>query len=249
MHKYTKIFNIPYYEGDKEGYIRPINILKYFGETSGEETQKLLEENDIELDYGWMLYRWNVEIIEYPKVKESVQVKSWISKLDRFYAFREFTLSDENGKIVAKASTVWLCIDMNRKRPIRIPEEYSDTVNVSGNANFNNFYDFKEELDINSYIDLKVRRSDIDYNNHVNNAEYLSWILESMTEDIYNDYRLSKFEIIYKKEIKYIDTISTGFILDSRKDGNLEFTHVIVDSNKEEHALSKTKWIKKSFKK
>lgn len=245
MKKYTKKFSIPYYDGDKDGYIKPINILKYFGETSGEETNRLLSENEHTLNYGWMLYRWKVEIIKHPKVKEDVKVKTWVSKLDRFYAFREFVLLDKDENIIVKASTVWLCVDMNKKRPIRIPKVYSESMDILGEPNFKSFYDFKGDFKINTYADFKVRRSDIDYNNHVNNTKYLSWILESMTEDVYNDYRLSEFEIIYKKEIKYGEVISTGFILDSREDESLSFIHIITDQNKEEeHSFGRTKWIK-----
>lgn len=246
MHKYFKKINIPFYDSDIDGYVRPINILKYFGETTSEETDKLIDENEVDFSFGWMLYRWKVEIIEYPKAKDDVQVNTWISKLDRFYAFREFTLTDEIGRTMVKASTVWLCIDMSKKRPIRIPKEYSEVMEEVGEANFKNFSDFKDLPEIDSYSDFKVRRSDIDSNNHVNNAKYLSWIVESMTEDIYNDYRLSEFEIIYKKEIKYGDVISTGFALDSRESGFLEFNHIITDFHKQkEHAFGKTKWIKK----
>lgn len=247
MHKYIKEFNIPYYDGDKLGYIRTVNILKYFGEASAQQTEEFLMSNEIiDVNYGWMLYRWKVEINEYPQVKKDVYVKTWVSKLDRFYAFREFTLSDKDGNIIVKASTVWLCVDMNKKRPIKIPKEYLEGIKIINEANFKEFYDFKEDLNINSYIDFKIRRSDIDYNNHVNNTQYVSWIIESMTEDIYKDYLLSEFEIIYKKEIKYGDIISAGFNLDNREDGCLNFTHKITDVKKnEEYALGKTKWIKR----
>lgn len=246
MDKYTKYFSVPYYDVNKEGYIEEINILKYFGETSSEETDKLLEENEATENFGWMLYRWKVEINRYPEVKENVSVKTWVSKLDRFYAYREFSMTDTNGNIVAKASTVWICVDMKKKRPIRIPKDYSDQMNILGNPNFEEFSPFKGELDIDSYSDFKVRRSDIDYNQHVNNTKYLSWLLESIPEDIYNNYRLCEFEIIYKKEIKYGDVISTGFQIESEDDESIEFTHIITDYNKtEEHSFGKTRWNKR----
>lgn len=246
MNRFTKKINIPYYDGDKNGNIRPENILKYFGETSSEETEKLVVEKEIEYEFGWMLYRWKVEILDYPKVKEDVYVKTWVSKLDRFYAFREFALLDKDENLMAKASTVWLCIDMDKKRPIRIPDEYSDNMQILGDPNFKSFYDFKDDLNIDSFIDFTVRRSDIDYNNHVNNTHYLEWIVESMTEDIYNNYNLSAFEIIYKKEIKYGDAIATGFVLESRDAGVLVFNHLISDFDREEeHAFGKTTWTKR----
>lgn len=245
MDRYTKQFTVPYYDVDKRGYIEEINILKYFGETSSEETDRLLKENEETKDFGWMLYRWKVEIIRYPEVKEDVSVKTWISKLDRFYAYREFTMKDSKGNIVARASTVWICVDMNKKRPIRIPKDYSDQMNIFGDPNFEEFSGFKGEVDIETYSDFKVRRSDIDYNQHVNNTKYLSWLLESIPEDIYNNYRLYEFEIIYKKEIKYGDIISTGFQIESEDHRGVEFTHIITDYDKtEDHSFAKTKWAK-----
>ncbi len=246
MNKYTKEINIPFYDGDANGNIRAENILKYFGEASSEETEKLVTEKDIKFNFGWMLYRWKVEIIEYPRVKEDVYARTWVSKFDRFYAFREFALLDKDKRILAKASTVWLCIDMDKKRPVRIPSEYSENIYGLDEPNFKNFYDFKDPLDINEFSKFKVRRSDIDYNNHVNNTKYLSWMIESMPDEIYDDYKLSYFEIIYKKEVRYGDTISTGFELETREDGILNFKHMISDFDGEVHSLGRTRWIKKN---
>lgn len=246
MNKYIKKINIPFYDGDSDGNLRAENILKYFGEASSEETEKLVAEKDIKFNFGWMLYRWKVEINEYPRVKEDVYARTWVSKFDRFYAFREFDLLDKDKRLIARASTVWLCIDMDKKRPVRIPDEYSKNTYELGEANFKTFYDFKDSLYINEISKFKVRRSDIDYNNHVNNTKYLSWMIESMTDEIYNDYKLSSFEIIYKKEVKYGDTISTGFLLESREDGILKFNHMISDFDGEVHSLGRTRWIKKN---
>lgn len=246
MDKYTKKFKIPYYDGDKYGYIRSVNILKYFGETSSEETDILLEGSEDIKDFGWMLYRWKVEILRYPTTQEKVEVDTWVSKVDRFYAYREFTMTDEEGGLLASASTVWIGVDMKRKRPIRIPKTYSDKMAIIGQANFDDFSDFREELKIEDYSDFKVRRSDIDSNEHVNNTKYLSWLIESVPEDIYREYDLLEFEIIYKKEIKYGDIISTGFEIESEDDDSISFKHVIKSCDKsEEHSFGKTRWIKK----
>lgn len=246
MNKYTKQFKIPYYDVDKEGNIEEINILKYFGETSSEETDNLLEESEKTENFGWMLYRWKVEIVRYAKVKEDVSVKTWVSKVDRFYAYREFTMTDAKGHILAKASTVWIGVDMVKKRPIRIPKDYSNQMNILGDPNFEDFSAFKEEVHIDDYSDFKVRRSDIDYNQHVNNTKYLSWLLESIPDNIYDNYKLYGFEIIYKKEIKYGDIISTGFQLESEDDERVDFTHIITDYDKsEEHSFGKTIWKKR----
>lgn len=246
MGKYRKVYHIPYYDTDKEGRITPYNILKYFGETSASQTDEFLLDVEEEVsNYGWMLYRWKVKINKYPKAKEKVYIETWISQLDRFYAYREFVILNEDNKVLGVASTVWLMVDMTKKRPVRIPNTFIEGSKIINERNFSEFENFKEKLDIKNHIDFKVRRNDIDYNNHVNNTKYLLWIIEAVPNNIYENYTLGEFEIIYKKEIKYGDTISSGYVKEKEEEGKVLYTHKISGkANNDEHAYGKTKWIK-----
>lgn len=251
MNKYKKSFHIPYYDTDKEGKITPYNILKYFVETSASQTDDFAskEENTDNLNCGWMLYKWKVQINKYPKAKEKVYIETWISNLDRFYAYREFAILNENDEILGVASTIFIFVDMERKRPIRIPNEFIKKSKIINESNFVEFEDFKGKIEIHNYIDFKVRRSDIDYNNHVNNTKYLLWIMEVVPDHIYENYILSQFEIVYKKEIKYGDTILSSYIENEINNNEISFTHKISGKEKsEDHAYGKTKWVKKSKK-
>lgn len=248
MEKHKKTFHIPHYDTDKDGRITPYNILRYFGETSNSHTDKFSfnQEELNNLNYGWMLYRWKVKINKYPKAKDKIYIETWMSKLDRFYAYREFTMLDENNEILGIASTVWIFVDMVKKRPIRIPNTFIEKSNIINESNFTEFENFREKIDTKDYIDFKVRRSDIDYNNHVNNTKYLLWIIEGVTDNIYQNYILSEFEIIYKKEIKYGDTILSSFVKDNIKNKEIILIHKISGKeNSMDHAYGKTKWLKK----
>lgn len=248
MGKHRKVFEIPYYDTDKDGRITPYNILKYFGETSASQTDEFSfnEDKENKLNYGWMLYIWKVKINKYPKAKEKIYIETWISKLDRFYAYREFAILNEDSKVLGVASTVWLMVDMIKKRPIRIPNTFVEDSKIINERNFSEFENFKEKIDIKNYIDFKVRRNDIDYNNHVNNTKYLLWIIEAVPNNIYENYTLSEFEITYKKEIKYGDTILSGHNKEKTKGDYILYIHTISGKDdKNVHAYGKTKWIKK----
>lgn len=248
MNKYKKTFHIPYYDTDKEGKITPYNILKYFMETSSSETDDFAskEENIEDLNYGWMLYKWKVKINKYPKIKEKIHIKTWISNVDRFYVYREFAMLNEKDEILSIASTIFIFVDMERKRPIRIPDQFIKGSNIINESNFVEFEDFKRKIEVHNYMDFRVRRSDIDYNNHVNNTKYLLWIMEAVPDNIYEDYILSQFEIVYKKEIKYGDTIVSSYIENHINNQEISFIHKISGKkNSQEHAYGKTEWIKK----
>lgn len=247
MEKYKKSFYIHNFATDKNGQLTPYNILQYFVEASSAHTDVLLKNvlDEDSLNLGWMIYRWKVKFNKYPKAKEKIYVETWASKLDRFYAYREFRMTNEKDEILAEASTVWIIVDMEKKRPIRMPSIVGDNFKVTGKSNFQDFDKFREEIKPENNIDFKVRRSDIDYNNHVNNSKYLLWILESLEEDIYENYKLSELEIIYKKEIKYGDTILSGNILHKKEDSEIIFYHNISGKRDDsDHAYGKTTWNK-----
>ena len=203
MGKHTKKLIIPYYDTDIDGRVSPYNILKYFGETSSSHTDEFLfDKKEDNHNYGWMLYRWKVKIDKYPKAKDKIYIETWISKLDRFYIYREFRVLNEEDEVLVIASTVWIMVDMKKKRPIRIPSDFLGKSEILDESNFTEFENFKEKIHFEKDIAFKVRRSDIDYNNHVNNTKYLLWIIEGVPNNIYENYILSEFEIVYKKEIK-----------------------------------------------
>lgn len=247
MPKYRKTFEIPYYDTDKYRRATPMAMLTYLGEISGSHTDSIGFSVDKlqELNYGWVLNRWKVRILRYPNVKEKITIETWTSSIDRFYATREFIIYDENDIEIGRASTVWIFLNMQKKRPIRIPVEFIQVVNPIEEKTFEDFYDFKKEMNVEEYMDFYVRRSDIDYNNHVNNTKYLSWMLETIPEDIYENYILSEFEILYKKETIYGNTILSGSSEFTKEDNLYKYFHNILDRKSgESHSMGITRWIK-----
>lgn len=247
MSKYRKTFYIPNYDTDKHRRATPMAILTYLGETSGAHTDHIGFSVDSlkDINYGWMLNRWKVKINRYPSVKEKITIETWSSGIDRFYATREFVIYDEENLVIGKASTVWIFLNMEKKKPIRIPAEFNELINPIEEKTFDDFFDFKKDMKVEEYIDFHVRRSDIDYNNHVNNAKYLSWMLETIPEHVYENYMLNEFEILYKKETTYGNTILSGSNELDKSENIYKYFHKILDINNEEsHSLGITIWKK-----
>ncbi|MDR7857239.1 acyl-ACP thioesterase domain-containing protein [Tissierella sp.] len=246
MSKFRKSFEITFYESDKNKKATPLSILTYLGETSGAHTDNMGFDIDNlqSRNYGWMLNRWKVRIDRYPEVKEKIIIETWTSGIDKFFATREFIIYDNNDIEIGRASSLWIFIDISKKRPIRIPTEFYEAANPIEERAFNNFTDFKIDMNITDYIDFHVRRSDIDYNNHVNNTKYLAWMIESIPDFVFENYRLHEFEILYKKEAIYGNTILSGCKeLDDLID-KPHFMHSIMDRDiNENHAMGMTKWI------
>lgn len=244
---YNQSFTIPYYESDKYGKLEPVSLLKYLGEVSMIHNILLVDHEQMErLNYGWMLHRWKVIVDTYPKAGETIRIETWISEVDKFYAHREFIIYNEDNLELGKATAIWIFLDMNRKRPIRIKEEHYDLGNILKKKVFNEFYKFRSNVKTDNPIDFHIRKSDIDYNDHVNNAKYLEWIMETIPEEIYENYILSEVEIQYKKEIKYPNTILSESKEINNLGGEIKYIHKIVEKeSNEENTLGLSKWKKK----
>ena len=44
----------------------------------------------------WILLSWKIKVIERPKFSDNLKVKTWSRLIDKFYAYRDFEVYDEN---------------------------------------------------------------------------------------------------------------------------------------------------------
>ena len=238
MEEYIKEFTIPYYDCNASGLIRPVSLLEYLVETSSlhSDSLGLGFKEMLKKNYAWLLSRWKIEIFTYPKAREKIKIKTWASQFDKFYANREFNIYDKDENLIAEVSTLWVFMHTKRKRPIRIPDEMYNKFNIIDNKNFNEFFNFNNELKMESSMDFRVRKTDIDSNDHVNNAKYLNWFLETIPLEVDEKYLLKELDIYYIKEIKY-DNIIESKLSEKEKVGEaVQFFHRIY--NKESGELT-----------
>lgn len=248
MKKYIKEFQIPYYDSDKNGVAYPASLLTYMEETSSFHS----DDSGVGIDelrknnYGWVLNRWSVRLHRYPKVREKIFVETFATGFDKFYATREFIIYDVEKNIIGQATTLWSFLDIVRKRPIRIPKKFYEAYNVVNEKQPYDFFNFNFELVTNTGIDFHVRKTDIDYNNHVNNVKYLNWMLEAIPVEVDNGYYLSEFDIQYKKEIKLGDLIESSINEGMFEDDKIVYLHKINKINSDDvNTYGRTVWKKR----
>src|SRR5699024_8020013 len=245
--KFKCDLEIPYYDCNKYGDVTATAILKYLGETSLKHSDYIGWNFDrlVSRGYGWILNRWKVEIKDYPKARERITIETWTSRFYKFYANREFIIYDSNNNIIGKASTVWIFMNIKKGRPDRIPQDIYKDYDLIDEILFVYFDNFKDDISIDRSLDFRTRRSDIDYNNHVNNVKYLDWILEVVPEEVYKDYILREFEILYNQEVTYGDILKSQIGEGSKLDNSIEFIHRVQDkSSKSISTFAKTIWKK-----
>jgi len=242
----NKEYLVHYYEIDYQKRCLITSLLNYFQDLAFLQSDlqgagiDYLAENKL----AWVLYRWDVKIDKYPKYREKVKISTHVYSCIKFYAYRKFEVADESGDTIASADTVWLLVNTDNKRPVKIHDNMCKAFGVSINEKTTlEFENLKEMSEAKIEKEYKVRYSDIDTNRHVNNAKYVDWAIETVPLNITEDYCLIRLKVIYKKEATYGKTVKV-FIQTFPKDNSITCLHRIVDNEGKDLCLLEATWVK-----
>lgn len=76
-------------------------------------------------------------------------------------------------------------------------------------------------------IDYRVRYLDIDANQHVNNAKYLDWFLDSLGLEFIKNHELKSINVKYEKEVSYGNWVQCEVSQKVQEDGRILTAHQI----------------------
>lgn len=244
-HNFTKDFTVHYYEINQYSEATPVTLLNYLEETAiaHSDAVGLGYKKLMSMGIAWLLNQWLVEIERPPHWNERVTVETWPSDFHRFYATREFRMRDEKGNIICRASSRWVLLNLEKKRPVRVPTDYTEAYGFDPERAIDGeFGELPEIEEMVATKDFLVRREDIDTNNHVNNTRYITWFLEAVPQEIYNDNILSELNVLFKKEAGLGSIISSS----CAKNSEDEYLHHIIDKNNHQLLTAGvTKWRKR----
>lgn len=157
------------------------------------------------------------KINRYPRSHEKIKIKTWASGFKNINAFREFEVYCQGEKVI-EASAIFLLIDVEKRKPIKIPEDLAEIYGNNGNRIFKSIERVNEpsELEITNRFSYKILRRDLDFNNHVNNSVYLELIYEAVTDE-YTHVKFKDINVNYINELKLGDEIVIDFYREEDK--------------------------------
>lgn len=239
-------YYVHYYEVDYKKQCLINSLMNYFEDIAILQSEKLgigidyLNENKI----AWVLYKWDIKIERYPVYAETVKVRTYPYSFIKFYAYRRYEVIDSNENVIVSGNSMWLLINTETKRPVKIPEHIYDTYGLSkDNADALEIEDAAPLSKIDNIKEFEVRYSDIDTNRHVNNVKYVDWSIETVPLEIVLNYTLKRLKVTYKKETTYGETIKAS-IESVKSDSGITCMHKISDLNDRELCILETEWAK-----
>ena len=153
----------------------------------------------------WIVVDWKLRVLRRPRYGEDVMVRTWGRKTQGLISFRDFEIRSDN-ELCAVATSKWMLIDLVTRKPIEITNDIIDAFGIHNELEVFIDEEFETIKPLDTYdkeLKINIRKSDLDFNNHVNNIKYFDYLNELGFNKNYNDVRIS-----YLKEIKEDEDVS-----------------------------------------
>lgn len=173
----------------------------------------------------WVITRYSVNIIKMPKYMETIRVCTYAGKDMKFIYPRYFQIEDLNGNVLIKASSTWVVlhsdthkIHLNPFNGKLLPEECCEGEEALPKK--------VTPPEMRLVERRKVRYSDVDLNQHLNNTKYIEYIQDVHEMSFYETNKIKHIVINYNKEVRCDEVIDLKLA-----NGDIEYISGEVNGN------------------
>lgn len=155
----------------------------------------------------WVVLRMEVKIYRTPILDEVITVGTHPGDAKSFIYPRFYEVYDKKGKLIISASSMWSMIDKDTRRVVLKPQGVKTIVGSKD----------KDDLPLPEKVPgdatilkdtRKVRYSEIDLNGHLNNTQYIEFLLDTHEPEFYKTHRIKGINVNYDKEIRSGQVVS-----------------------------------------
>ncbi|NTW53019.1 MAG: acyl-CoA thioesterase [Chlorobiaceae bacterium] len=124
---YTHTFSVPDSSIDLYGHVSNIEYLRWMQdvatrhtESEGWSLERYRKDRAI-----WVVRKHTIEYLRSAFAGDRLDLHTWIEGLKDCQSIRRYILTKaDSDKIIARAETLWVCVDPETGRPRRVPEEF-----------------------------------------------------------------------------------------------------------------------------
>jgi acyl-ACP thioesterase len=198
-------------EMDFRGHLSVRALCELLQEAAGNHAQALGVGVDQLIPQGWtwVLREWQFEMDTWPRWRDEVVIETWPSGLNEMVATRDFRLLGGDGRALGRATSRWMVVDFRRRRPVRMPDAVRairrpERAVLAADTLPRAAPDDPPGL----AVDYRVRFSDLDINEHVNNVSYVEWVLETVPREVLRGATLAAMTIAFRAECRSEATVT-----------------------------------------
>lgn len=241
---HSEQFRVRSYEVDPMGRLQIPILCKLLQEVAVAHAAMLgvAVESLFERGTAWVLSRLNLRMEHWPRGDDEIVIETWPAAANRLLTERRFRILDVEGRETGSASTLWLVLDLERRRPVRLPPQVVERLQA---------LDLEPEPvrppeivspDASTLeLAFTVRRSDVDLAGHANNTTFVEWVVEAVPDEVWRAGDLHELEIQFLAECHRGQTVLSRSQLTSGE--QLEVRHQLLrQEDGVEVARARTVW-------
>ena len=189
-----------------------------------------------------MLSRYRIRLDADAGIGDNICVRTWPSVHKGLSACREFEIFC-NGILIGSASTAWMLIDLESRRPVRPSDRIGEAALIDRQVFSDPLKALKISTEFESTLSFRVRRADLDLNRHVNNRVFFDWASEALEVNLIKDLRLQQVEINYLAEALTGEEVLSCCSSQTRADGLLCSHLISRPADHKDLAKLQTLWV------
>ena len=223
-------FRVRAFDVDANGRLKVNTILDYFQDAASNDAERLNfgYSNFVPRGLTWVLSWAKFEFFHFPKFAEEIKIQTWGKKQYKLYSMRDYLLFNSNDEIICKGTSAWLLIDSKSLRPKILPQLFPeiqmlDTKDALSDLPKKIISSSKTE----NIYSTKIRYSDIDLNQHANNAKYIELMLDCFDQEFHKKHTMKTLTVSYNAQSKYGDEIQ----LSKGTEKDIPLTHYVEAKN------------------
>ena len=184
---YSLNFKVTTSTCDSEGRLKLYSALQMMQDCSEMwiDSELGVKQYFAEQNMAQLLATRQVEIVRVPEYKEALTVTTSVYEMKPMFGFRNTFIYDAKGNPCYKTWSMGAFVDKSTGKLKRVNEETIASMTLESQLEMN----YKDRRIILPKTEgemlepIKVLRADIDYNRHMNNANYVRMAMELLPED------------------------------------------------------------------
>jgi len=208
--KFTEEHEILYYECDTTGKLSIPMLLSMVIKTSESQSRVLGRGSDFVASLGltWVITQYEIQINRLPKVEEVVKITTEATSYNKYFCYRNFWVHDEAGQECVFIKSTFVLMDIENRKMSSVRPEIIDIYQSEKIKTIERAPKI-EAVASDQSLDYRVRFSDIDGNQHVNNSKYLDWMLDVLGYEFLTSHEVTYVNIKFDKEVEYGNQVSS----------------------------------------
>lgn len=197
-------FTVNAYDADFMFKMKLSSFFNYFQEAAGLHADDLGAGYDdlISKNVIWVLSRIKFEIIEYPGIGDKITIETWPKGREKIIATRDMVFH-RDGENICMGRSLWVLADLTTFRPqkLHVMLDSDMPLNSEMNAVEDSPEKFKMGFEMQPVMERTARYSEIDINQHLNNARYVDWVTDCFENEKYMKSSIRAIQINFLAQI------------------------------------------------